>query len=428
MARGLVADRSADVSVAELGLRRMGVLLNELGNPQRNYRTLHIAGSKGKGTTTYLGAAVLSAAGLRTGRYVSPHLFRWNERIAIDGLSISDNDFADVLGTVDDRMARIERTLPELRVFNAFELLTAAAFLHFAENDCDAAVIEVGLGGRFDSTNHLSPVATILTTIENEHADILGPDLATIAWNKAGIMRGQVPSIVQRQANGVLAVLEREGRQVEAPLLLEGRDWSATGETSIKIESNRLDLSDLHLSLPGSVNASNLGAALIAIQEGFAEVKLASDLVNRAVGNLPIPGRFSIMRHPRTGQVFVLDGAHTVQSLHALGRAVQTHFGIERTTYVVNMLDDKPLDQVFEVIHAFADEIVLPPVASKRSAEPSNLFTAAMSDGSNVRTPPSLSACLASIRPDGQPVIVTGSFGLVSEAISILSDPTAHEM
>ncbi len=197
--------------MAELGLRRMGVLLDELGNPQRKYRTIHVAGSKGKGTTTYLAASILAEAGLRTGRYVSPHLFRWNERIAIDGQSISDHDLAGVLGAVDDLMGQIERNQPALGVFNAFELLTAAAFLHFSGKECDAAVIEVGLGGRFDSTNHMAPVATILTTIEDEHAEILGPDLATIAWNKAGIMRRQVPTVVQRQSDDVLAVIDARG-------------------------------------------------------------------------------------------------------------------------------------------------------------------------------------------------------------------------
>lgn len=421
-----MADRSADISVAELGVKRMGLLLNELGNPQLDYQTIHIAGSKGKGTTTYLTSAVLSAAGLRTGRYVSPHLFSWNERIAIDGVSISDADFAGVLEVVDDQMSQIETARPDLGAFNAFELLTSAAFQYFSVSGCDAAIIEVGLGGRFDSTNHLAPASIILTTIEDEHAEILGPDLTTIAWNKAGIMRAGVTTVVQRQSGKAWNVIKIESDKKQITTLLEDRDWFVRGERTIEVEDANLELSDLELRLPGSTNASNLAAGLIAINQGFPDIELSRELVNRAIEGLDIPGRFTILHHPKTGQVFVLDGAHTVQSLNALGKAIQAHFGIDRTLFVINLLDDKPLDQVFTVISAFADEVMFPPASSIRASQPEILLAAAISAGIRATVATSLPDCLWTTRSDGYPVIVTGSFGIVSEAISILSDSTTY--
>ncbi len=211
-------------------------------------------------------------------------------------------------------------------------------------------------------------------------------------------------------------------------MFIEGRDWSVeTGETT-SLRFADLDLDDLQLLLPGQSNSSNLGAALVAISIGFPEVHLSTEHVNHAVARLVIPGRFTIMRHPKTGQVFVLDGAHTVQSITGLGQAVQTHFGIERTTCIVNVLDDKPLDRLLAAMTPFSDEIVFPPVGGIRSANPETLLGAAQTEGIKARISPSLADCLTAVRADGNPVIVTGSFGIVGEAISILSDPTAHEM
>ena len=230
LSRGFIAERSPDPAIAERGLTRMGVLLGELGDPHLGYRTIHIAGSKGKGTTTHIISALLTSLGIKTGRYTSPHLLDWNERIAVDDLPIPDAAFSRVLADIEATMAAIERRNPEMGSFNAFELLTAAAFVHFREQDCDMAAIEVGLGGRFDSTNHVRPLVAVITRIEEEHIEILGPSITDVAWNKAGIIKSSAPVVMAEQVPAVADVIAAEAEKFGASLLRENLEWQAVHE------------------------------------------------------------------------------------------------------------------------------------------------------------------------------------------------------
>jgi dihydrofolate synthase/folylpolyglutamate synthase len=429
MARGLVADRSSDTSVAARGHRRMGVLLDALGNPQLTYRTIHVAGSKGKGTTTHIVAALLTAAGFRTGRYVSPHLLRWNERIAVDDLAIPDSDFTRILTDVDRAMAMIEAEQLELGPFNAFELLTATAFRYFLEQRCDIAVIEVGLGGRFDSTNHLDPSATIITRIEEEHLDILGPRLVDVAWNKAGVIKSRVPVVSVTQRADVAAVIETEARAAGAPLLRQGRDWSALIEDeTIRLQAGDGPPLEFRCSLPGTHNLANIGAAVVAALIAIGDRSLPESVVSGTMATIQIPGRFDRRVDPATGRTLVLDGAHTPESIRALVETAVAELGSAQFPVILGVLADKPAIAILTLLAPVTSRIICPEQRNPRAISGPDLCAAARDLGLDAAAMLTMRAALDAIGAGPEPILVTGSFGVVADALTTLAGPARFDV
>jgi dihydrofolate synthase/folylpolyglutamate synthase len=422
LTRGLVADRSPDQAVAERGLQRMGALLAALGNPQRAYRVIHVAGSKGKGTTTHVAAAVLTALGYRTGRYVSPHLSSWNERIAIDGQSIPDFEFASILTEVDRTMTDLEVRGPELGTFNAFELLTAAAFVYFRDQHCDVAVIEVGLGGRFDSTNHVSPEVSVITRIEAEHLDVLGPTIEQVAWNKAGIIKPGVPVVIAMQQSEVEAVLELQAGDIGAPLLREGTEWTVTSDSKVLCYHVR-DEQPLKLisAIPGRHNRSNIGAALTAVHLLPGNQPLNGDLLSNVLNSIRIPGRFDRRVDPVTGRTIILDGAHTSESIRALVETMHAEFGPARFPVIMGLLVDKPANEILSILAPAVSRIIFPELEGPRIVRAQSLDEAAVRLDMQASIRPTIRAALDEFGPGSEPVLITGSFGIVAAALVDLS-------
>jgi dihydrofolate synthase/folylpolyglutamate synthase len=420
---GLVAERSADIDIARRGWERMGILLGALDNPQLACRTIHIAGSKGKGTTTYFAAAVLQAGGHLVGRYTSPHLLTWNERIAIDDQSISDADLDHAVGEVDRVMTALESERPHLGAFSSFEVLTAAAFLHFRERDCAWAVIEVGLGGRFDSTNHLRPAVTVITRIEREHPEILGPEIADIAWNKVGIIKSGTPVVVAAQPANARAVIEHEAAIARAPLYREGIAWTVDrGESGIRFSGPGLPIVDVREALPGAHNRSNLGAALTAVHLATGGLP-PSGAISQTLASLRVPGRFDRRAHPATGRELILDVAHTPESVRALIETARATTGRSSFPFVVGLLADKPALEILAAIKPAASVVVFPDLDNPRAVSAADLSAAASSIGLRSERAPSVEAALDQLSPGSAPVVVTGSFAVVAAALRSLSSP-----
>jgi dihydrofolate synthase/folylpolyglutamate synthase len=418
---GLVAERSADIDIARRGWERMGILLGSLDNPQLACRTIHIAGSKGKGTTTHIAAGVLQAAGHRVGRYTSPHLLTWNERIAIDDRSISDADLDHAVGEVDRVMTALESERPHIGAFSSFELLTAAAFLHFRERDCAWAVIEVGLGGRFDSTNHLRPAATVITRIEREHPEILGPEIADIAWNKAGIIKSGTPVVVAAQPANARAVIEHEAAIARAPLYREGTAWSVVpGESGIRYSGPDLPTIDMGEALPGAHNRSNLGAALTAVHLATGSLP-PSTAVSRKLASIRIPGRFDRRTHPATGRELILDVAHTPESVRALIETSKRSTGRHQFPFIVGLLTDKPALEILAAIKPAASIVVFPELDNPRAVPAADLVAAAESIALRCERAPSVESALVRLSAGAGPLVVTGSFAVVAAALRSLS-------
>jgi len=306
----------------------MRQLLNDFSNPDRSYRTLHVAGSKGKGSTSAFAASILHSSGLRTGLYSSPHVVSYRERVQVTDGCASDElqieQFERIRRYIDARRGRVpERELP-----TTFELLTLFAFLVFEAARCDAAVIEVGLGGRLDATSLVRPEAAIITPIELEHTEFLGTTVRSIAAEKGAIIKRNTPVFVAPQRDEAMKVFERIAELRRAPLYrldsmdtLEAKPTPQGTATTFTLPGHRTITATLKLI--GKVQAQNAALAAWASLEAFSEVKLRS--VKDGIETAWLPGRSEIVR-PSDRLSLLLDGAHTEASIDLLCETVESLF------------------------------------------------------------------------------------------------------
>lgn len=310
---------------AALGLERMYGLLERLGRPQDRFRCVHIAGTKGKGSTSAMTEAVLRAAGYRTGLYTSPHLHTFRERIRLNGALMTKSEVVELL-------AELRPAFDATPGINTFEIMTALAFAFFARRGVEWAVIEVGLGGRLDPTNVVAPAACAITSISFDHMDLLGPTLDLIAREKAGIIKPGVPVVSAPQAPEALAVIEQTAARQNSPLILIGRDWTIScrqadldGQTVMVRQVGRErgdsgrpptwdapDLADLRIPLTGAHQLDNTATAIGLLAELRDQgVAIGADALRRGLAATRWPGRFELLnRRPD----IVADCAHNGDS------------------------------------------------------------------------------------------------------------------
>ena len=320
---GLInVERMPDMGRARLTLAPIQALLARVGDPQRGLRALHVAGSKGKGSTALIAEAVLGAAGVRTGVFTSPHLVRWTERFRIDGREVAGERLADAL-------TRLRPAADALREGDDppsfFDVTTAAAFLLFAEAGVEVAVLEVGLGGRLDSTNVCEPAVTCVTSIELEHTEKLGTTHAAIAAEKAGIAKPGVPLVMGALPAAAAEVVAARAREVGAPLFAMGEAFQleavapgAEGGRAL-FRDGELAL-ELSLGTPGAHQLGNAALALACVRRlGLVDDDALARAAGAALPGLALPGRIEILgRDPW----LVVDGAHTAASARALAEAL----------------------------------------------------------------------------------------------------------
>jgi dihydrofolate synthase/folylpolyglutamate synthase len=320
-------ERSYRYSAEVFDLERMRQLLNRLGDPQTRYRTIHVAGTKGKGSVSSLVAASLQAAGYRTGLYTSPHLVRFTERFRVDGQEMPE---ADLAALVEDLKAPVG-AIPGL---TTFELVTAVGFLYFARAGVEVAVIEVGLGGRLDATNVITPQVAVITSLSYDHMHLLGDRLSDIAREKAGIIKPGVPVVLAPQQQEAEHVVEQIAAERGAPLVKVGRDWLyAPGGRDLTHQSLHIwsaaeqPLMDAFVESAGGeewvpprydipllghhqvVNAAVAYAALRVLREGG--LALPEESVQRGFRQVQWPGRFQVLS---TNPAVVIDSAHNRDS------------------------------------------------------------------------------------------------------------------
>jgi len=243
-------------SVIKPGLETVTELLRRLSDPQLQFKSVHIAGTNGKGSCAAMLREILMKSGYRTALYSSPHLHRFNERVTMDRREISDEDIERLDAVVGDACDGIEPTY--------FEYTTAMAFKYFAERKPDIAIVEVGLGGRLDATNLVDPLATVITPISMDHQEFLGDDIKSVASEKAGIMKSGVKAVVSRQQREALDVIEGRAIEVGAPVLLEGRDFDTVDSAypTFDFKGRRVELEKLRCGLIGRHQVQNSSMAL----------------------------------------------------------------------------------------------------------------------------------------------------------------------
>lgn len=395
--------------------------LHELGDPHRAFPAVLIAGSKGKGSTAAMIAAILSQAGFRTGLFTNPHLVTLRERTQVDRQLISEAAFAALVAELQVHLQPERRSQPR-RFRTFFELTTALSFLHFARQQVDIAVVEVGLGGRLDTTNVLTPQVAVLTPIGLEHTHILGDTLAAIAGEKAGIIKPGACVVSAPQAPEAAAVFEQRCREQEARLSMAGRDFdwqvidtSAEG-TRLHFRGFGHEIDAIDVSLAGRHQAANASVAVAVClqlrQQGWS---ISDDRIREGLAEVQWEGRAEIIgRQPWV----VLDAAHTAESARCLADTLSELFAAERLFLVLGMATDKKVEDVVAILAPLAHEVIVTGFRSPRACKPQRLADEVRRHGVAVRVAETPDQALAVARAVARPadaVCVTGSVLLLGE-------------
>ncbi len=395
-------------------LERMRVLADLLAHPEARFRSLHVAGTNGKGSTAAFLAAILQVAGYRVGLNTSPHLVAFRERIRVDGRGASDEDL----------MRLYERALPSFQEVEAsfFEAATMLGFLTFAEAGVDVAVVEVGLGGRLDATNILTPLGSVITSIDLEHTRILGDTVEKIAAEKAGIIKRHpvVTSASQPAVREVIARIATE-RGADLEILHKGTDWSyEPGVLHWRPATDRAQ--DYRPSLAGEHQAENAACALALSDVLHASGILSIPDAARRTGieAASWPGRFQI--HPHEGRTIVFDVAHNALGARYLARTLEERFPAKRVVAVVGMLRDKDHRGYLRALAPAVEKIwTTTPPHEDRDLSAEALALECRAVGLTCEAEPDVGRALLRALAEGDPVLVTGSLFTVGAAMRVLA-------
>jgi dihydrofolate synthase / folylpolyglutamate synthase len=422
-------------NTSNFNLARMHRLLAAVDNPHRNLRSVHVAGTKGKGSTCMMLASMLANCGMKIGLYTSPHLVDLRERVQINGEMISEADFTRLIGRLAPLIKRQGRDEPTF-----FEIMTTLAFLYYVEKGVDLAVIETGLGGRLDSTNVLKPEVCAITSISYDHVKQLGRTLALIAEEKAGIFKPGVPVVSSPQAAEARDVLVRVAEKVKAPLKFTGRDI----EFSYRFESSRANgpqtrvslitpnsrFEHLPVPLPGDHQAINCGLALsimtVLKDKGFP---IEDQKAIEGLAKAHMPGRMEVIHQdPR----IMVDGAHNAASVEALMRAIGQNVTYDSMVVIFGCRSDKDIPGMLDHIQLGADKVIFTTTGSPRSADPAELSAQYVErSGKMAQVARSLQEALdiaerAVTREDL--ICITGSFYLVGQAKQMVTERYAKQV
>ncbi len=411
-------------------LDRMALLLKKLDNPHDKIRTVHIAGTKGKGSTATMLAEMLKACGYKVGLYTSPHINDIRERICINGDVISQAALARLISQAEPHIEKMRDDKPTF-----FEIFTALAFKYFADAKVDVAVIEAGLGGRLDSTNVLKPAVCGVTSISVDHMYQLGNTIPKIAAEKAGIFKRDTPAISVPQTPEAKQVLKRIARQAKAPLMFTGEEI----EFSYRVESSReqgchtrISLTTPHskfehLPVPvlGEHQALNCGLALALLDQLKQEgLEIDDEKAMEGLARVQLPGRMEIISEdPRV----LVDGAHNAASIQALMRGIAQHVPYDSMVLIFGCAGDKDIEGMIAQITTGADKVIFTRSAnSPRAADPKDL--ASLYEEFSGRVAQVADKVLDAIRIANSAVsredliCITGSFYLVGEAKTLLGN------
>jgi len=377
--------RSFRYAPEQFDLARMHTLMAALGDPQRSYPIIHIAGTKGKGSVSALCASVLRAAGYRTGLYTSPHLHDYTERILVDGSPISHEE---MVALVEELKPAIE-SIPGL---TTFEITTALALIFFARRQADAVVLEVGLGGRLDATNIVQPLATVITSISYDHTFVLGRTLAEIAGEKGGIIKPGIPVVISPQADEARETLEKIAAERSAPLIQVGRDyfytsmahsldgqrimvWPAQEQPAVDACLENGDFKPcerftLELPLLGAHQIENAATAYAVLDTIKTRLPVSAEAVRQGFLQVKWPGRFEVLQREPP---IVVDSAHNRDSALRLRLALDDYFPQKEVILVFGASEDKDIQGMFLELMPRISQVVATRSYHPRAIEPEAL-------------------------------------------------------
>ena len=421
----------------KFGLDNIRRLARAFDQPHAAYGSIHVGGTNGKGTTSALVASILKHAGFRVGLFTSPHLVSFTERIKVDGQEITEHEVMELTEEIRDIVVHSEEFSPTF-----FEVVVMMAFLYFERKQADVAVFEVGMGGRFDATNIIAPLVSVITSIDYDHKEFLGETLQEIAREKAGIIKSGVPVVSSPQEREAMEVIKQKARGEHAKLYTFGEEfWSflkreTTSEICFDYHSkNALEIRDIKLPFSGEYQMHNASVAIKAATIALERLQFSvgqnqrDHIISAIRGGLEEtqwPGRLEMIRE---SPPIVIDGAHNPAAANALSKALKRNYleKYRKLIIVIGIMGDKDARGIMEPLLPLASEVILTAPQYSRAAAPETLARIAQSLGYlHVRIAPTVkdAVAMASERARDKVcpslVVITGSFYTIGEAKEVI--------
>ncbi len=405
----------------KLGLDVIGTILKRLGNPHEKFKSIHIAGTNGKGSVAAYLSSILCKSGVKTGMYTSPHLIRFNERVRINEREITDADVVESYKAVKDAATGLDRS-PTF-----FEYTTAMAFHLFGKAGVNWAVIETGMGGRLDATNILNPVVSIITNISLEHREYLGDTIGKIAFEKAGIIKPQKPVITGINEKEAFLEVEAKAKRENSPLFRLGRDFDIRINRDGSFDYSGLEsrFNRLSCSLAGEHQPGNAALAIAAIEAiGLLGNPVSNEDIAKGLMDARWPGRLELRR----GEPDILiDGSHNPAAAKQLAQYLEQNATPEKTILVIGVLDDKAYEQILALLLPLCRHVILTRAKIDRGLDPEILLDYIKSNRKN----PSAEIIMdvedaikkaISVSSNNDLVCIAGSLYVAGEAIEALDN------
>lgn len=405
---------SQDKFHVSLGLDRVINILELLGNPQEDLSIIHVAGTNGKGSTCAMLSSILTESGYKTGLYTSPHLLEYTERVKINGIDISKENFSRLIKKIIDLIN--ENNIPATE----FEILTVLAFEFFKEQNVDYVILETGLGGRLDATNVVKkPLVSIITSIDIDHADRLGNTIEKIAFEKAGIIKQNRPVITLKNNNGLNIISEIAKKNNSSLFFADYSNYKAN-KSFISTENGFYEL-----PLLGLWQLKNLSLVLKAVEVlNFNNISIAEKAVKNGLKKVKWPGRFQYIEDKN----IILDGAHNLAGAIMLRESLDFYFPDQQRIWIYSSLDTKDYNSIIKVLFNENDIIIFTKSCSKNSALPEKLKESAIKSKVNLNSyitnnfgeSISLAFSMLSSEIDNKLIIIAGSLYTIGEALTLI--------
>jgi len=355
-------------------LDRISMAMDLMGQPQNNFKTIHIAGTNGKTSTTRMIERLLRTLDLRTGLFISPHLIHPRERIEINGQIISETRFQEIFEEVNPYLEIIDQKFLDAPM-TFFEVLTAMGFLAFSDEPIDVLSLEVGMGGRWDSTNVVTPEVSVITSIGLDHQEFLGSSIKEIAHEKAGIIKENIPVVISKQDDEANQILIEVASNKNSQIIKEGIEFKVlertvgVGGQQLKIATPFGIYEDLFLPLFGKFQTSNAACALTAV-ETFLGKKLELELVQEAFADFKSPARLQIVKRNPT---ILVDAAHNISGIQNTLEAIDETFKFDNKILIIGFMKDKDIEGMLELLKSYAQDVILTQANSTRAISPIDL-------------------------------------------------------
>lgn len=389
----------------DLGVGRVSMALHRLNDPHLSFPAIHVAGTNGKGSVCAMLSSIFKEAGYRVGLFTSPHLFKWNERIKINGENISDSDFLRIKNEISGLGTYPGRPLQTRSIqLTPFEIVTCIAFRYFAQNHIDIAVVEVGMGGRLDATNVVNPIVSVITNVDFDHTEYLGDSLEKIAFEKAGIIKEKGIVVTAAKNKEVLNMI---------------RNFTNIKQARLVLATDLIDeISNYPTSLKGGFQKENLSVVLQVVKEIKKQgYNINDESIKNGLENTKWPGRFQMVSGD---PLVIVDGAHNEAGANALKEAILSLNLNKNLTFIFGFQDYKDIKSVLAVLAPLAHTLILTKSSHPQAARTEKLSSFFVDKRKNFHTTESVPDAILKAKAIGDAIIVTGSLFIVAEALCFL--------